>query len=106
MAAPCTGINGCGAALDVMKVDADTHYIYDLEIGYKAFLQHHLQQAGMKAHQIHLNLGKINGDLPKMPLYKLKPPIDIICAGPPCPPWSGQGLKNKQICHFSKWIKK
>jgi len=94
VAAPCTGIHGCGAAFDVMKVEADTHYIYDLEKGYKAFLQHHLQQAGMKAHQIQLNLGKICGDLLSMPLSKLKPPIDIICAGPPCPPWSGQGLKN------------
>ena len=36
IAAPCTGIHGCGVALShVMKVGCDSCYIYDLEPGYR-----------------------------------------------------------------------
>lgn len=60
----------------------------------RSYLKNHLLDSGMSLFDIVLNLGKDAGDLLKMPLEMLKPPIDVIMAGPPCPPWAGQGLKK------------
>ena len=35
--APCTGIHGCGAALQGMETEADTFFVHDLEPGYESF---------------------------------------------------------------------
>ena len=60
----------------------------------RSYLRKHLLDSGMSLLDIVINLGKDAGDLLKVPLGMLKPPIDVIMAGPPCPPWAGQGLKK------------
>ena len=79
-----------------MNVAADTCCVFDLEPGYRQYLQHHLSEMGMAMKDIVLNLGQKAGNLLATPLQKLKEhaPIDLLCAGPPCPPWAGQGLKK------------
>ena len=93
-AVPCTGVHGCGAAFHHMGTEVDSRYIYDLEPGYQAYLQRHLLDMGRSPQNIVLNLGKVCGDLLRMPLSRLRPPLDILVAGPPCPPLAGQGLKK------------
>jgi len=41
-----------------------------------------------------LHLGATCGDILKVPLNKLEKRCDFLVAGPPCPPWSSQG-----VCH-------
>jgi site-specific DNA-cytosine methylase len=94
VAAPCTGIHGCGEAFKHMKIDVDTCQVFDLEAGYAAHLKQLLVESGMATQDIVLNLGKQAGDLLNMPITDLKAPIDMIVAGPPCPPWAGQGLRQ------------
>jgi site-specific DNA-cytosine methylase len=43
---------------------------------------------------INLHLGETLGDLLRFPIKKLQTPVDFLIAGPPCPPWSGQGCKK------------
>ena len=93
-AAPCTGIHGCGEAFRHMKVGVDTCHIFDLEPGYARYLRQTLLDSGMAVQDIVLNLGKKVGNLLNMPLSALRPPLDLLVAGPPCPPWSGQGLRG------------
>jgi len=40
-----------------------------------------------------LHLGKKLGDLLRVPISQLQLPVDILMAGPPCPPWAGNGNK-------------
>ena len=94
VAAPCVGIHGCGQSLLNMGVGADTINIFDLESGYKHWLDHHLREMGMQVADIELHLGKILGNLLKLPLDRLALPCDLLCCGPPCPPWSGLGNRG------------
>jgi site-specific DNA-cytosine methylase len=93
VASPCVGIHGCGHALNSMKVGADSIHVYDLDHRYGPYLTKHLQEMGMGLGDIMLHLGKL-GDLLQLPLRSLKGPIDFLVAGPPCPPWAGQGKKQ------------
>ena len=77
-----------------MKVGLDTCYIFGLEAGYARYLRQSLLDSGMAAQDIVLNLGKKAGNLLAMPLQRLVAPIDLIVAGPPCPPWSAQGNRS------------
>ena len=43
---------------------------------------------------LHLHLGKVLGDLMAFPVQALQMPVDILMAGPPCPPWAGQGNRK------------
>ena len=70
IACPCTGIHGCGAALQHMRVPTDSYYVYDLEPGYARYLFNHLTEMGMQ--DIALHLGKNHGDLLRMPLGELR----------------------------------
>ena len=94
VAAPCTGIHGCGAAFKTMITAVDSIHLWDLEPGYRTYLMRHLLDMGMSATRIAFNLGKVCGNLLQMPLSCLRPPLDILVAGPPCPPWAGQGMKK------------
>jgi len=40
-----------------------------------------------------LKIGKRAGDLLHLPLKALQMPVDVLIAGPPCPPWAGNGNK-------------
>jgi hypothetical protein len=93
IAAPCVGVHGCGHALhDMMQVPSDTINVYDLDEAYLPALVTHLRQAGME--NILVNLGKVAGDILKVPLGMLQVPVDFLVAGPPCPPWAAQGNKK------------
>lgn len=41
-----------------------------------------------------LHLGATHGDILKVPLHKLQKRCDFLVAGPPCPPWSSQGVRH------------
>ena len=49
---------------------------------------------GMQRQHIRLHLGKLFGDLLKVQLKDLPKRVDLLVAGPPCPPWSSQGKKE------------
>ena len=110
VAAPCTGIHGCGHALQHMCQAADSCLIYDLEPRYHGYLMSHLLDMGMHLEDISLHLGKTAGDLLKLPLSAITGHIDILCAGPPCPPWSGQSnrkslkdVRSKVFLRILEW---
>jgi hypothetical protein len=92
VAAPCIGVHTGGHAFDVMKVPEDTINAYDLEAGYYAALHQQLKASGME--HIVLNLGTDAGDLMNVAFKSLQTPVDVLIAGPPCPPFSGQGSRR------------
>ena len=89
VAMPCVGIDGCGSALDSMGVDYIPCNVYDLDERYKKHLVGHF-----KNNADGLFLGKKSGNLTNMALKDLKLPFDLLCSGPPCPPWAGNGNKK------------
>ena len=96
-AAPCIGIDGCGAAMQIMGLaPCEMVNVYDLEEGYRQTLFNHLLELGMKSVNIRLNLGEQAGDLLRANLADLELPVDMLVCGPPCPPWAGQG--NHHSC--------
>ena len=58
---------------------------------YRSYLRQHCLDMGMQLVDIALHLGKAAGDLMSVPFNQLQRPVDLLVAGPPCPPWSGQG---------------
>ena len=94
VASPCVGVHSCGHAMKTMGVLADSINVYDLDQGYSKAILQGLLDAGMEMMDIQLNLGKKIGDVTKKSVLALQKPVDLLIAGPPCPPWAGQG--NKQ----------
>lgn len=94
IASPCVGIHGCGHACLAMDVGADSINVFDLQPGYRQCLYQHLQDMGMGFDTIKLHLGENVGNVLKHSLQNLQIPVDFLIAGPPCPPWAGQGNKN------------
>ena len=92
IASPCVGVHACGEALKVMGTPADSNNVYDLEEGYANVLIDQLTKAGMK--KIVLHLGEKSGNLLNTRFQDLETPVDWLIAGPPCPPWAGQGKKQ------------
>ena len=93
VAAPCTGIHGCGFALQSMAISTHTNNIYDLDDRYRLALQSHLREMGMRLLDITMNLGKTSGNLLGVDLTELQQ-ADVLVCGPPCPPWAGNGSKK------------
>ena len=91
IASPCCGIHGTVQAMVAMNVGADSCNTFDLDDSYRTLLSETLQSAGMNMENMALHLGKVLGDLMRVPVRALKTPVDILMAGPPCPPWAGQG---------------
>ena len=90
--------------MNAMGVPSDSINVYDLDGGYMAALYNHLKESGMEV--IKLNLGKNLGDLLTKGLLQLETPCDILVAGPPCPPWAGQGTHNgMQDCRAAVFIR-
>ena len=102
VASPCCGIHGSMEALRIMGVGADSVLTYDLDSRYKYYLEKHLSNCGMQGQNIQLALGKVAGDLLRLPLTQLNRRIDLLCAGPPCPPWAGQGLRKSTKDTFTR----
>ena len=92
VALPCCGIDGCGRALEQLQVPFSACNVYDLQSGYLSYLTQHFSELGMTGSVP--NLGQLAGDLLRIPIPKLDVPVDILCAGPPCPPWAGQGCRR------------
>ena len=57
---------------------------------YEEALTKHLQKLQRR---FTLHLGKKLGNILRVPLEKSQLQIDLLVAGPPCPPWAGQGNK-------------
>ena len=99
IATPCAGVDGCGHALSHMKpgVTTETVLCYDIEPRYQTYLEDHLMNTGMSAEAIHhaLHIGKIAGDVLRVPLECIASTrVDLLCCGPPCPPWASQGNRG------------
>ena len=82
---PCVGIDGCGTALYHMGMNFQANNVMDLESRYAPYLTQHLGTT-VHAH-------KTNGDITKLDITKVERPVDVLCSGPPCPPWAGNGLQ-------------
>eukprot|EP00973_Karenia_brevis_P082759 11471178-Karenia_brevis.AAC.1 len=94
VACPCCGIHAAGHALSTMGVPTDSVNMYDLQADYQHALFQQLLGDGMQPESILLNLGARAGNLLGVDLAKLQVPVDVLIAGPPCPPWSGQGNRK------------
>ena len=80
---PCVGIDGCSTALYHMGVGFEANNVMDVESRYGPYLTQHLG-ATVHAHKSH-------GDVTKLDFTKVERPVDLLCSGPPCPPWAGNG---------------
>ncbi len=89
VALPCCGIVGSARVFDSMGMRTEACNVYDLVPQYEAYLRHVLGD------EVTLHLGEKDGNLLSVPLHALELPIDILLAGPPCPPlgwpWKPQG---------------
>jgi site-specific DNA-cytosine methylase len=92
VAMPCCGIDGCGRAFEILGVQIEAVNVFDLKSGYYTCLSNHFKEMGMD--KFVLNLGKDAGNLLLKSLGSLETPVDILCAGPPCPPWSACGKRK------------
>ena len=88
IAMPCCGIDGAGWSLRAMGVPFTPNNVYDLETRYKEYWQ------GMVEEGSPLHFGKHNGDIVQVQLSDLERPVHVLCSGPPCPPWAGNGNKK------------
>lgn len=83
VAMPCVGIDGCGHALSHMGMKFEANNIMDIESRYEHYLTQHLHTK-VHAHKTH-------GDITKLDFSQIERPVDVLCSGPPCPPWAGNG---------------
>ena len=89
VAMPCVGIDGCGAALEALGTEYTPCNVYDLDQRYSDYLTGHFKNPADG-----LFLGPVAGDVTQVALTDLKMPVDLLCSGPPCPPWAGNGNKK------------
>ena len=82
-----------GEAWVQMQTACEPCNVYDIEEGYRDALAFLFQQHHGVSPRLHM--GKVQGDVTKVPLWRLEW-ADILLAGPPCPPWSSQGLRKSQ----------
>ena len=90
VAVPCTGVYGSKRAFSNLGSEAIACNIYDIEADYKDVLPTLLGDESDRPH-----LGPIAGDVMRVPLSSLTS-CDFLVAGPPCPPWAGNGAKQSQ----------
>ena len=90
VAVPCTGVYGSKQAFSNLGSEAIACNIYDIEADYKDVLPTLLGDESDRPH-----LGPIAGDVMRVPLSSLTS-CDLLVAGPPCPPWAGNGAKQSQ----------
>ena len=89
VAFPCCGLDS-GEALHAMGVSFEAE-AWDLEHGYKDALASLHGAHGALSSRVHA--GKIEGDICRVPPESLAP-FDLLLGGPPCQPFSGEGLKG------------
>ncbi|CAE7337434.1 hgiBIM [Symbiodinium sp. CCMP2592] len=99
VAVPCTGIDGCGHALQVLGItDARFSMVHDVEGRYERYLQDHLPADTL------VHAGRA-GDITALArsMDKVQRPVDVLVSGPPCPPWSLQG-KRQSTLDARSWV--
>ena len=95
VACPCSGIAGGAHALASMQVVTEYAHVYDLQDCYTQYLQAYLH-LGREA----LHLGRESRDMLRVPLQSLLgTAVDMLLAGPPCPPGQDRGRRR----HKRKW---
>lgn len=82
---PCVGIDGAGWALKKLGANFHCNNVYDLERRYQKYLETYMESAEPP------RLGPKNGDVLKVELCEWERPVHLLLAGPPCPPWAGNG---------------
>ncbi|CAL1170856.1 unnamed protein product [Cladocopium goreaui] len=85
VALPCVGIDGSGWALKLLGANFHCNNVYDLERRYQKYLETYMESAEPP------RLGSDNGDVLKVKLSEWERPVHLLLAGPPCPPWAGNG---------------
>ena len=105
MACPCIGVNMAGRAFQDLGIDYELVNSYDVLPELQGALES--SEGGMDG----INLGADAGDLLKVGLQDLDIPVDLLVAGPPCPPWASNGKKapdsdsrTKVFCTVLKWV--
>ena len=86
VALPCSGIEGCGEAMYQGGTNFEGCNVWDLEDGYKEYLENHFEEATGKIPELHL--GKEKGDMLEVPLENLEGNVHLLVTGFPCPPWA------------------
>ena len=87
---PCIGINNGGRALKLMGVEYRLVNSCDL-LGH---LDQCLGALEDGASLQGVRLGKTHGDIFNVELSELKKPVDVLLAGPPCPPFASNGKRE------------
>ena len=85
VALPCVGIDGSGWALKKLGANFHCNNVFDLERRYQKYLETYMESAERP------RLGPNNGDVLKVKLSEWERPVHLLLAGPPCPPWAGNG---------------
>ena len=73
-----------------MRASYEATMVHDLEDGYRDVLRHILGD------RVPLHLGEVHGNILRVLLESLVDDVDVLTAGPPCPPWSSQGLGGQE----------
>ena len=90
VAAPCCGcLEASTQVFQGLACNYMLNNVYDLEDGYEDVIK---SLAGDRITK--LNLGARSGNLLNTKLEELEGPTDFLLAGPPCPPWAGNGRKK------------
>lgn len=85
---PCIGLNNGGRALQMLGVSYKLVNPCDLIEHLNTCL------ADLEGSLEGVSLGESAGDMTKMDLKSLTKPVDILLAGPPCPPFASNGNRN------------
>ena len=85
VAMPCCGIDGAGWALKSLGANFHCNNVFDLEHRYKGYLEEYMPDSEPP------RLGAKDGDVLQQDLSSWERPVHILVAGPPCPPWAGNG---------------
>eukprot|EP00435_Cladocopium_sp_Y103_P025252 s3895_g6.t1 len=85
VALPCVGIDGSGWALKKLGANFHCNNVYDLERRYDKYLETYMENAEPP------HLGPKKGDVLNVELSQWERPVHLLLAGPPCPPWAGNG---------------
>lgn len=86
----CSGMD-YAEYLSEMEVPIEGATLYDIEGQYRQPMHDLFEEIHRVTPNLHI--GAVEGDVTKVSLQDV-PEVDLLIAGPPCPPWSAQGLKR------------
>eukprot|EP00401_Gymnodinium_catenatum_P061812 CAMPEP_0117500544 /NCGR_PEP_ID=MMETSP0784-20121206/22830_1 /TAXON_ID=39447 /ORGANISM="" /LENGTH=644 /DNA_ID=CAMNT_0005295755 /DNA_START=35 /DNA_END=1965 /DNA_ORIENTATION=+ len=91
VASPCVGLANATRALRQMHVDVASVLNYDIRTELAEAL------CALHGDDVTLHLGPDDGDITRLRPGDLPEHCDLLVAGPPCPPWAGNGKHQSHM---------